>query len=112
MPTALLLLKPCHINPIQVKNSAGWVWVSLWGDKEHLLTRKKGGNLERGQSAWETQPLMGNKTEGKKWAKPQKTKEEGGKEQTIRTARRPRDRNVEKWQINGPMAAGSEEQWP
>lgn len=31
--------------------------------------------------------MIGNKTEGKKWAKPQKTKEEGGKEQTIRTAR-------------------------
>lgn len=32
--------------------------------------------------------------EGKKWANPQKTKEEGGKEQTIRTARRQRHGGV------------------
>lgn len=31
---------------------------------------------------------MGNKKEGKKWAKPQKTKEEGVKKQTIRSAGR------------------------
>lgn len=47
----------CHINQIQVKNSTDCV------DKEHLLTREKGGKLERGQ---EPQPLMANKTEGKK----------------------------------------------
>lgn len=37
---------------------------------------------------------LGNKTKGKNWAKPQKTKEKDGKEQTVRTARRQRHGGV------------------
>lgn len=41
-----------------------------------MLTRKKGGELERGQECMEASATDGEQ-DRKKWAKPQKTREEG-----------------------------------
>lgn len=68
-----------------------------------MLTRKKGGKLERGQEYIRASATDG-KQDGRKWRKPQKTKEEGANYKDCEEA--------EKWRSVRLAATESEEKWP
>lgn len=65
-------LQPLHWNLVTKtfftsENSTDWLWVSLWVNRELLLTKNKVGKLERSQEhtgALADGKLMGNKMEG------------------------------------------------
>lgn len=68
-----------------------------------MLTRKKGGKLERGQEYIGASATDG-KQDGREWRKPQKTKEEGANYKDCEEA--------EKWRSVRLAATESEEKWP